>query len=463
MTSISPARSQDYYSPEQGQRDYSNIRGVANNPNVTPAFLREVEAIAQRIGTQPEYLLAVMSFETGGTFSPGVRNAAGSGATGLIQFMPGTARGLGTSTEALARMSAEEQLQYVERYFAGSNPGDLATLEGLYTKVLYGSPVSDPNATLFSGTGATYTQNAGLDINRDGRITAGEATAKVRETISGEVPGPATSPGPGAQPASVSTPGGTPGGGSTPAGSGSHDIVWGDTLSALAMTFKTSVDALVAANRDTISDPDLIYAGNSLRLPGEAGGQAPASQPGTGAQPASAGGSGAAAPAGGGAPQVVSGDPYEYHPFNVYSTGERQAVLLSEASQQQPHHDYQTTTVNGQQLEVRDIVLDGRNGGGQQQQPIPAPIDGEVIFAGPNGNAGNMVTIRGSDGQLVRLFHMSSIDVQVGQQVRYGQDLGNQGTTGNSTGPHVHVEASSAVIDRWVNDLIDGKFDGHNA
>ena len=38
--------------------------------------------------------MAVMSFETGGTFDPGIRNAAGSGATGLIQFMPSTAAGL---------------------------------------------------------------------------------------------------------------------------------------------------------------------------------------------------------------------------------------------------------------------------------------------------------------------------------------------------------------------------------
>ena len=72
--------------------DYNRIAGVSGNRHVTPEFIRGVEAMAGRIGTRPEYLLAVMSFETGGTFSPGVRNAAGSGATGLIQFMPATAR-----------------------------------------------------------------------------------------------------------------------------------------------------------------------------------------------------------------------------------------------------------------------------------------------------------------------------------------------------------------------------------
>lgn len=45
-------------------------------------------------------------------------NAPGSGAIGLIQFMPSTAKGLGTSTSALKQMTAVDQLAYVEKYFA---------------------------------------------------------------------------------------------------------------------------------------------------------------------------------------------------------------------------------------------------------------------------------------------------------------------------------------------------------
>ena len=51
-----------------GEFDYNRISGVEGNPNVTPAFINEVEAMAARLGTKPEYLMAVMSFETGGSF-----------------------------------------------------------------------------------------------------------------------------------------------------------------------------------------------------------------------------------------------------------------------------------------------------------------------------------------------------------------------------------------------------------
>src|SRR3546814_21044933 len=89
--------------------------------------------MAARLGTKPEYLMAVMSFETGGSFSPAQANNAGSGATGLIQFMPNTAAGLGTSAAALAQMSPVEQLQYVEPYFmepAGAGNDHLSPPQG---------------------------------------------------------------------------------------------------------------------------------------------------------------------------------------------------------------------------------------------------------------------------------------------------------------------------------------------
>lgn len=161
--------------------DYNRVRGVEGNAHVTPEFLREMEGVAQRVGARPEDLMAVMALESNRTFAPDVRNAD-TGATGLIQFMPATARGLGTTTDALAGMTATEQLPYVERYLAPRR-GHVGNLEGLYTSILYGSPQDDPAKVLWSRGTEAYGDNHGLDRNRDGRITAGEAADSVRTFV----------------------------------------------------------------------------------------------------------------------------------------------------------------------------------------------------------------------------------------------------------------------------------------
>lgn len=171
-----------------GQFNYDQIQGLADNPNVTPEFIAEVEAMAERLGARPEHLLAVMSFETGGSFSPSETNFIG--ATGLIQFIPDTARGLGTSTAQLARMSSVEQLEFVEKYFAQPQyAGKLGTLEGVYSSVLSGTATPNPNDTLpgFVEGRAAYRSNSPLDYNNDGRISSGEATSQVAARMFGGV------------------------------------------------------------------------------------------------------------------------------------------------------------------------------------------------------------------------------------------------------------------------------------
>ena len=131
--------------------------------------------------------MAVMSFETGGTFNPGIANAAGSGATGLIQFMPSTAAGLGTSTQELAGMSRAQQMQYVEKYLSNKNVKGKG-LSDLYMAVLFPAAVGKPDDYVLFGrgamagyTGRAYDQNRGLDKNGDGSITKAEASAKVMQ------------------------------------------------------------------------------------------------------------------------------------------------------------------------------------------------------------------------------------------------------------------------------------------
>lgn len=154
---------------------------IAWGARVSPAFRTRVREIATDLGCPVDALMACMAWESGETFRADVRNMAGSGATGLIQFMPATARGLGTTVEALAALSPERQLDWVARYFRPYK-GKLTTLADLYMAILWPAAVGKPmDHVLWSKAGwpTTYRQNAGLDANRDGVITKAECAGKV--------------------------------------------------------------------------------------------------------------------------------------------------------------------------------------------------------------------------------------------------------------------------------------------
>lgn len=148
-------------------------------------FMSEVERVSQKWGFNPNDLMAVINFETGGTFDPSVKNQQkGSTATGLIQFLSKTAKGLGTSVEELAQMSRSEQMFYVDKYleqFGEKAKG--ASLEDLYMLVLRpASTGQSPKSVLFSSGTKEYTANEGLDENKDGVVTVAEATNRVRRS-----------------------------------------------------------------------------------------------------------------------------------------------------------------------------------------------------------------------------------------------------------------------------------------
>ena len=115
-----------------------------------------------------------------------------SGATGLIQFMPDTARSLGTSVEALRTMSAVEQLDYVYKYFkmVGVKPG--MDLGDLYMAVFMPKFVGYPDDFVLGKQGGgkvpgtnlssdlVYKQNKGLDKNKDGTITVADVKGSIQ-------------------------------------------------------------------------------------------------------------------------------------------------------------------------------------------------------------------------------------------------------------------------------------------
>lgn len=160
---------------------------LAWGKKVDEQFRAKVLAICTGFGwsleTHPSWLMSCMAFESGETFSPSVCNAAGSGATGLIQFMPATARDLGTSTEALACMTALAQLDYVQRYFR-PYAKRINSLSDMYMAILMPKYVGQPeDSVMFIDPKISYRQNAGLDANKDGKITKAEASSKVRAKL----------------------------------------------------------------------------------------------------------------------------------------------------------------------------------------------------------------------------------------------------------------------------------------
>jgi murein DD-endopeptidase MepM/ murein hydrolase activator NlpD len=72
--------------------------------------------------------------------------------------------------------------------------------------------------------------------------------------------------------------------------------------------------------------------------------------------------------------------------------------------------------------------------------PIVAAAAGTVSFAGPSGGYGNLVLVDHADGWQTWYAHLSYISVTVGQEVAQGEVIGAAGSTGYSTGPHLHFE-----------------------
>jgi murein DD-endopeptidase MepM/ murein hydrolase activator NlpD len=77
---------------------------------------------------------------------------------------------------------------------------------------------------------------------------------------------------------------------------------------------------------------------------------------------------------------------------------------------------------------------------GDSGDPIHATAAGTVTIAGWSGGYGKMVEIDHGNGLATRYGHLSEIDVDVGQTVRAGGTVGKLGSTGRSTGPHLHYE-----------------------
>lgn len=146
-----------------------------------PDFLSELQAVAARLETRPEWLLNVMACES--SFIPSARNRQpGQTASGLMQIIESTARGLGTTTAEIRRMNPIGQLQLVEKYFAPFR-GRLGTLADVYLAAFRGFAIEGGPDTIVAPLNNSakerraYSLNSGLDLNGDRNITKGEIEA----------------------------------------------------------------------------------------------------------------------------------------------------------------------------------------------------------------------------------------------------------------------------------------------
>lgn len=158
---------------------------IAWGAKVSPVFRDRVRWIGDQLGVDPSYLMACMAWESAETFSSSIKNAAGSGAVGLIQFMPSTAKVWGTSTDELSRISPEDQLNYVYKYFR-PYAGRLRNLGDVYMAILWPKGIGKPDSYVLWDAGqspTTFRQNAGLDLNHDKEITRAECLVKINEKL----------------------------------------------------------------------------------------------------------------------------------------------------------------------------------------------------------------------------------------------------------------------------------------
>ncbi len=150
-------------------------------------FIAKVKEISTRLGINPNWLMAIINWESARTFSPSVKNPLSS-ATGLIQFMRATAIDLGTTVERLAQMSAVEQLEWVYKYYARYR-SKLNSYTDLYLTTFYPVAVGKPSNFVLGTSDyrirAIAASNPAFDVNKDSRITKGEIEKVMLKKIPG--------------------------------------------------------------------------------------------------------------------------------------------------------------------------------------------------------------------------------------------------------------------------------------
>ncbi|MFI2213371.1 peptidoglycan DD-metalloendopeptidase family protein [Streptomyces sp. NPDC020141] len=241
-----------------------------------------------------------------------------------------------------------------------------------------------------------------------------------------------------------------------------YRVVAGDHLSKIADQHRVGGgwQKLYADNRAVVGDdPSLIHPGLELALgkPAEAKGSADQGEqrdraPREAAAPAS-GGNGPAAPA---APRQAPAQPEapaaeaaptpapQAEPTAPAPAAEAPATAETPAAASGYTTPLAAGGVSTGYRATGSMWSSGYHTGVDFSAPTGTPVrsvgPGTVVSAGWSGAYGNEVVIRHSDGNHSQYAHLSSLSVSAGQDVSGGTQIGGVGSTGNSTGPHLHFE-----------------------
>ncbi|GKQ38904.1 transglycosylase family protein [Streptomyces sp. A012304] len=209
-----------------------------------------------------------------------------------------------------------------------------------------------------------------------------------------------------------------------------YTVVRGDTLSGIAdeQEVRGGWQRLYTANRATIgADPDLIVPGQRLSLrakataptaPGKAASPQTGEKKTTGKKKTSG--------------QQTDKKTTGQQTGKKKTTGTRTLVAPVDAALGTPYHARGSSWSKGYHTGVDFPVPTGTS--------VQAVAAGQVVTAGWGGSFGYQVVVRHTDGRYSQYAHLSAISVRDGQTVSAGQRVGRSGSTGNSSGPHLHFE-----------------------
>lgn len=164
--------------------------GKGGGTKLDPEFYTNLKQVASNLGIEPRELLILMAHESG--LNTSVINKIG--ATGLTQFTPATAKGLGTTIDALSKMTGSEQLKYVEKFLKGYvKPGDTAADVAMknFLPAFANKPddfvlgKKDDYETLYTENGVAISKNQmykdnPLDKDNKGYYTVGDVKNRIR-------------------------------------------------------------------------------------------------------------------------------------------------------------------------------------------------------------------------------------------------------------------------------------------